>query len=473
MKLAQLKALIKQGESQYLEFKSSTGSLSAGMQTICAFLNSSEGGILIFGVKDDGKIVGQQVTDKTRKEIAAELNKIEPYVKFDVKYVPITDDAFIVVMAVKAGSKAPYAYDGRSFMRNQSTTIRMPKDEYIHLYNKNNPTLWESLASDKCAIKDLDHTRIKSVVRKAVAEKRLPEDVLDATIQDILEKLNLLVDDKLTNAAIILFCKNEDKQFMQSSIKLARFRGTDKSVFLDTKEYRGNAFDLYDKADSFLAFALPLVAHIEQGNRYRVETPAIPYSVLREALINALAHRDYSYAGGSIDIAIYDDRVEIANNGDLPQGVDVQLLTQAHKSIPRNPLIANVFYVCRMIERWGRGTVDMIKDCKAAGNPLPIYKEEGYVFSVTLPFKESIQTVVHEKKNTADIFHSDVSRLTDRQKAIINVLKNGPLKMPQIMDQLDITITDRGMQKELVKLAALGFIRSAGKTKATIWSLVT
>ena len=471
IKISQLKALAKRGESENLEFKTSTASIVSGMQTVCAFLNSEHGGVVIFGVKDDGKIVGQEVTDKTSKEIAAELNKIEPRAKIDVKHVSVADNRQAIILVANAGEKAPYTYDGRSFMRNQSTTMRMPKEEYIYLHNRNNPELWENLTSDRCLIKNLDHNRIKEIVRRAVFEKRLPEAALSASIQDILKKLNLIVDDKLTNAAVILFCKDEGKQFMQSSIKLARFRGTDKSEFLDSKEFRGNAFDLYDKAEGFLVFVLPLAARVKSGDRYRIETPAIPYSVLREALINALAHRDYSYAGGSIDIAVYDDRIEISNNGDLPHGVSLSLLTQAHKSIPRNPLIANVFYVCRMIERWGRGTLDMIKDCKAAGNPVPIYEEAGNVFSVTLPLKEPMQTIAYEESKTVNLRPS-LDTLTNRQKDILDLLKNGPLNRQQLMNKLGITITDRGMQLELGKLKKMKLIKSMGKTKATVWYLV-
>lgn len=398
MKLAQLKMYAKRGESKDLEFKASTANLSAGMKTVCAFLNSGHDGMVIVGIKDNGQVVGQEVTDKTRKEVAFEINKIEPHAKIEVKYVRIAPERYAIVLLANSDNRAPYTYDGRPWMRNQSTTMRMPKEEYIYLYNKNNPALWESLINDKCTIKDLDQNRIKEVVRRAVLGKRLPEDALTATISDILKKLNLMVGNKLTNAAVILFCKDANKQFMQSSIKLARFRGIDKTEFIDNKELRANAFDLYDKAESFLTFMLPLAAHIEKNSRYRIETPAIPYTVLREALINALVHRDYSYVGGSVDIAVYDDRVEISNNGNLPHGVNLKLLTQAHKSIPRNPLIANVFYICRMIERWGRGTVDMLKESQAAGNPLPIYQEMGNVFSVILPLKESMHTTTINSK---------------------------------------------------------------------------
>lgn len=466
MKIVQLKTLIKRGESEILEFKNSTASLSSGMQTVCAFLNSDTGGTIIFGVQDNGKITGQIVADKTLKEISIELSKIEPYAKIDVIYVPVSSDRKAIVFIVNPGEKKPYTYDGRAFTRNQSTTMRMPKEEYAYLYNKNNPTLWEDLPNNKCKLSDLDRARIKEVVRMGVFEKRLPEEAMQASIPEVLKKLGLIEGDKLTNAAVILFCKNEDKQLMQSNIKLARFKGTDKSEFLDNKMFKANAFDLYDKAMNFLHFVLPVAARIDEGNPIRVETPAIPYKVLREAIINALVHRDYSHAGGSIAVAVYDDRVNISNTGALPTGVRLGQLSKEHPSILRNPLIAQVFYACGKIEKWGRGTLDMIRDCKKAGNPPPKFEEIGGSFSVTLPLKEPIHTVIYKQ-----VPQTDLSTLTKRQKEIVNALKNGPLKTHQIMDKMSRALTRRVIQLELAKLKEMGIVNSEGKTKATIWFL--
>lgn len=465
MKALQLKTLVKHGESEILEFKNTTGSLSAGMQTVCAFLNSDHGGTVIFGVKDNGKIVGQEVTDKTRKEIAAELNKIEPRAKVDVDYVKISSNLQAIVFSANPGEKAPYSYDGRAFVRNQSTTMRMAKEEYMYLHNQNNPELWESLTSLNCKLSDLDHNRIRQIARMAVVEKRLPEVAMKAGVLGILKKFKLIVNEKLTNAAVILFCKNEQKQFMQSSVKLARFAGTDKTEFLDTKMFNANAFDLYDKAIDFLTFSLPVAARIEPGNPKRVEEPAIPYNVLREAVTNALVHRDYSHTGGSIDVAVYDDRVNISNIGALPKGVLLNQLSKEHPSIQRNPLIAHVFYLCGKIEKWGRGTLDMIQDCKKAGNPAPKYEEVGGSFSVTLPFKTPIRNAVSKLKQVP------MQTLTDRQTEILKILKHGPLKMSQIIDKMSIKLTDRMLQRELAKLKNMDLVTSTGRTKSTIWSL--
>ncbi|HLB93987.1 MAG TPA: RNA-binding domain-containing protein [Candidatus Babeliales bacterium] len=467
MKIAQLKTLIKHGESEQLEFKTSTANLSSGMQTVCAFLNSTVGGTLIFGVKDNGQIIGQEVTDKTRKELAVELSKLEPIAKIEFKYIKVADNRQVIVLLISPGEKAPYSYDGRAFTRNQSTTMRMSKEEYIYLYNLNNPVLWESLTSHKCKLSDLDRTKIQEIVRMSVFEKRLPESALSANISDILKKLELITDHKLTNAAVILFCKNNTKQFRQSTLKLARFRGVDKTTFLDTKMFKGNAFDLYDKAMEFLNFNLPVTAHIVPGKSKRVEEPAIPYNVLREAITNALVHRDYSHAGGSMEIAIYDDRVNISNIGALPKGVLLSSLSKEHLSIQRNPLIAHIFYLCGKIEKWGRGTIDMIQDCKKAGNPLPQYAEIGGSFSVTLRLKTPMPTIIYTQSTEISF-----DKLTDRQKLIIKNLQLAPLSRQQLMTKLPIKLTDRTMQLELTKLKNLGLIKPEGKTKAIIWSLI-
>jgi ATP-dependent DNA helicase RecG len=465
MQIKQLKTLIKHGESDVLEFKNSTGSISSGMQTACAFLNSNAGGTVVFGVKDNGNIIGQEVTDKTRKEIAVELNKIEPQAKIDIKYVKIAGDRQAIIMLVSPGPKAPYTYDGRSFTRNQSTTMRMSKEEYMYLHHQNNPTLWEGLANTTCKIGNLDQRRIRDVVRLAIDEKRLPTTAIKGSIKDFLKKLNLLVNEELTNAAVVLFCKDEEHQLFQCHMKLARFRGTDKTEFIDTKFLRANVFDLYDKAIEYLTFSLPVAARIVPGRAARLEEPAIPYNVLREAVTNALIHRDYSNTGGSIDIAIYDNRVNITNIGALPKGVVLTQLSKTHPSIPRNPLIANAFYLCGMIEKWGRGTLDMIQDCKAAGNPPPKYEEIGGSFSVTLPLKKSIRST----RSIGEKQQNSYATLTPRQKEIIEILKAGPLSRKQIISKMKMPPADRTIQVELLALNKIGLIAQKGKTRAIVW----
>ena len=395
MKLSQLRVLIKQGESEVLEFKKSTGLLTAAMQTVCAFLNSELGGTVLIGVTDDKKIVGQAVSDGTKKEIAQELSKIEPNATPHAEYISVGIDLFVIAITVKPGNRAPYVYDGRPFTRSQSTTRKMPQEKYEQILHerRSSSIAWESLTTNDCTLTDLDKKRIQQVVNMAVEAGRLTEIASRAGVKEILKKFNLISGNELTNAAVILFCKNEQKQFIQSMIKLARFKGTDKTEFIDNKAIRGNIFDLLEDALAFLHNYLPIAGKIEDEGMLRTDSPAIPPRVLREALINAFCHRDYSLRGGSIDIAIYDDRVEISNTGTLPPDIKLSELSKTHQSFPRNPLIANVLFLCRMIERWGRGTLDMIAICKKLGNKPPRFDESTGSFSVTFTLREPISRV--------------------------------------------------------------------------------
>ncbi|MBS1988849.1 transcriptional regulator, partial [Candidatus Dependentiae bacterium] len=321
-----------------------------------------------------------------------ELRKIEPHADVDINYVAVKDNRYVIVISTQRENRAPYLYDNGTFMRNQSTTSKMPQAEYEQLLiNRRSTINWDGLTTNNCTINDLDRKLIQRVIGDAIQAGRVIGLTPKPAVEQILRKLNLLVGDKLTNAAVVLFCKDEDKQFTQSEIKLARFLGTDKSEFLDSKIYRGNVFELYDRAMIFLGNHLPVAAKIEEGNLLRVETPAIPHKVLREAVVNALCHRNYSMQSGSISIAIYDDRVEIISAGRLPSDIKLSDLTKSHESHPRNKLIAHVFYLCCMIERWGRGTRDIVKICEKSGNPRPRFEESTGTFSVIFPLKNRLR----------------------------------------------------------------------------------
>lgn len=462
MNIKKIQELIQQGESNTIEFKTSMAGLSAAFKTICAFLNG-EGGSVLIGVSDKGKLIGQDITDNTRQEIARELTKIDPHADIAVTYLPIDGNKQLIAITVKSGKGAPYVYDDRPYLRNQSTTVRMPREKYDRLLYDRKPAsnAWEKLTSENISIADLDKSRIQQVVSIAISERRLAEIAVRANVREILKKLNLIVDDKITNAAVILFCKNQQKQFIQSQLRLARFKGIDKSEFIDNKAVHGNVFDLYEHAMDFLQNYLPISGKIEESNPFRVDTLAIPYKVLREALVNALCHRDYSSPGGSISLAIYDDRVEISSSGRLPNDISLKDLTKEHESHPRNPLIANVLFVCKMIERWGRGTQDMVDFCKKVGNPKPKFREMTGSFTVILPLKEPIGG--YKEKSYPD--------LTGRQREMLKLLSESALNSAQIAAKLKDYPGIRMVQIELKKLEKFGLVKREGETRATVWKV--
>ena len=158
----------------------------------------------------------------------------------------------------------------------------------------------------------------------------------------------------------MLFGRKFMPDYPQCTVRLARFKGTDKTEFLDHRQLHGHAFRILDESMHFILRNIPIAGRFEPGKLERQDIPLYPPLALREALVNALCHRDYTIAGGAMFVAIYDDRLEITSLGLLPPGISVADLKQDHASRLRNPLIAGVFYRRGLIEQWGRGTQKIV-----------------------------------------------------------------------------------------------------------------
>lgn len=185
-----------------------------------------------------------------------------------------------------------------------------------------------------------------------IAANRLPVSAR-GTVEEILTKFELANGTQLTNAAIVLFGKSNAHLPLQCTLMLARFKGTDKGEFLDHKQIVGNAFELLDEGMMFLSRHLPLRGRFEKNNIQRIDEPLIPTEALREALVNAICHRDYEHPGSSIHLAIYDDRVEIVSSGGLMSGIQISDLKKPHKSILRNPYYRTNFLLCWLCRKVG------------------------------------------------------------------------------------------------------------------------
>ncbi len=479
MSMSEIAQLIEQGESETLEFKTSTAQLKGALETVCAFLNG-QGGTVLVGVNDKGRCIGQTVTDNTRQEIARECSKLEPPAPVEAEYFPLADSKQILVLRVPAGKHAPYVYDGRPFERVQSITRRMSQQRYDQLVANRQQLnyAWESFASDYAGA-HLDPERIDEVVRHAVENKRLPHSSLKQSALEVLERLKLLKNNRVLNGAVALFGKTFLPDCPQCQLKLARFKGTDRHEFLDSDRLYGNAFELLEAGMAFVQKHLPLAAKIVPGQLQRVETPLIPYTAIRESLINALAHRDYSVRSGSIGLAIYDDRMEIFNHGGLQPGVSLGMIKKGH-SDPRNPLMAEVFYKMGLIEKWGRGIHEIMASCLEAGDPEPVFNVENpAVFTITFPFPHRLRNIVvvdysiEELAQSTGINKPVLEQLNNRQRHILVLLHaNQEMTIKQIVEKLERPPTERMIRKDLLHLKAVGLAQNQGKTKSVRWSLI-
>ena len=377
MTLEELQKLIAADEGETVEVKETTGQRRDACETLCAFLNKN-GGTVVFGVTKKGKLTGQLMADTTKRDLFEVFQKFEPAADIEVSYVPVDETHTAIVCHVDGGNRKPYIYDGKPHKRVQSSTTVMSQEEYerMLLARGGFRSEWEDQPNPELSLDDLDLEVIRDTARKAVRVGRLDESVDTENAVSLLDHFKLRKNGTLLNGAAVLFGKADRIDYPQLEIKMGWFKGTDQRVFLDNSHVQGNVFKLMDAAMAFCFKHLNLAAWTS-GKIERDEELEIPADALREALVNAFAHRSYENRRQTIYLAIYDDRVEIKNPGKFPSDFNLARLYSPpiQHSEPRNEKIARVLYLRKSIETWGRGLTRIANECARVGLPVPEVKE--------------------------------------------------------------------------------------------------
>lgn len=219
-------------------------------------------------------------------------------------------------------------------------------------------------------LSDIDSEKVRWFLKMAKAVRKYPLKH-DTPIKDAFVHLNLIKNGKLTNAAVLLFGKNPHKFFMQAEVKCLQFSGTEvKKPFINYQVYSGNLFEQADKALAFVLDAIKFPV-IQKSGSARFERPyEIPEFAIQEAIVNAVAHRNYNNTSG-VQVMVFADRVEVWNSGSLPPELTVEDLKKPHTSFPANPFLANALYLADYAQRAGSGTMEMIEQCRNAHAPEP------------------------------------------------------------------------------------------------------
>ena len=463
MNLDELRAVVAGGESDRLEFKASTGQRSDGAKTIAAMLNG-QGGFVLFGVTDRGELRGQQVSTSTLEDLARELRKIDPLPLLEPERVSLPTGHEVIVVSVPSRAGAAFTYDGRPFIRIGPTTVPMPQDEYgRRLIERAHPNdRWEIQPAVGIEVHDLDFDQIVFTVEESVRRLRL-EDPGTRDPLELLRGFRLLVGDRPLNAAVALFGRADRllPNYPQCRLRLARFRGADKTEFLDNRQETGNVLDLLVRAQRFLRDHLPVAGRIVPNLFERQDDPLYPPTALREALANALCHRDYAIPGGSVAVAIYDDRLEITSTGGLPFGITPSDLVRPHASRPWNPLIADVLFRRGIIEQWGRGTLKILELSRAAGLMPPEFEVRGG--EVVVRFYP--QGYVPPSRISRD--------LSPLQQELLAVLAElGPSSLGAIAGALSRRVPTSTLQENLQLLRSFHLVQLDGWARGARWSVI-
>ena len=466
MAFQEIQELIAKDEHRCLELKKTTGELQDGMHSACAFLNT-DGGWLIFGVAPKSlKILGQQVTDDTQREIAQALSKFNPVANVKPEYIDVPERPGDQLIAIHfegwKWGQMPYTYHGCPYYKVESTTQVMPQEMYEERLRAAKPEVfaWERQVAEGITMTDLDEKRIYDAVRLGVERGRMPATAQSESIDSLLGKWSLMRDGKVLHGAVALFGKHFGG-FTQMGLRLARFRGTDKNEFVDSGRADGNFFDLLDAGMAFL------FKHLSQSGKIvgfkKEEQLEIPAEALREALTNALCHRQLEKYNLTPSIAIYDDRVEIENPGRLPLALTPETIKSAHASYPYNPLIAEVLFKSSYLESWGSGVSRMVDACKAQGVAEPEYEENGGFVKIVFRKAVTKQGLSRDQVGTKSGLSWDQvgtkSGLSWDQVEFLLQRMINPVSSSELRTQMNIVNASKFKKKYLDPLMGIGIIK--------------
>ena len=432
---------MKLKESEKIEFKKSTAELNQALVDLCAFANSGTGTIY-FGISDIGEIIGQKISDDTFKRVSTTiLSLIEPRIYPNV-YVEKIDGRDILVVEVKNSPEKPYFYKGKAYKRVGTTNVYLARYEIEkYLYERENP----AHRFDKSIIKEykdrIDIKALKWFLKKAKEERNLPIDTTENK-NLILSKIGLLTQNKLNFAGLITFGREIQKYFANIIVKCALFEGIDKTdKILDHVEIKDNIFNQIDYAEKFILRNIRKSAWINPQTGRREEQYELPYLAIREAIANAVAHRDYRISS-HIDVAIFDDRIEVWSPGGLPLGIRMEDLFKKHISVLRNSTIAEVLFLSGYIERWGTGIDKMNKLMQEQQLPTPEYKEISGNF-----------VVIFKRKKI------QVGEQVGEQ--VLSVLKfcNLPMSKKEILKHLKLSNVYLNYKRNIYPLVVNGFLK--------------
>ena len=300
-------------------------------------------------------------------------------------------------------------------------------------------------------LSDIDEEKVRWFLKMAKASRKYPLRE-DAAIKDAFVHLDLMKDDKLTNAAVLLFGKNPHKFFIQAEVKCLQFSGTEvRKPFVNYQVYSGNLFEQVDKARAFVLDAIKFPV-IQKAGSARFERPyEIPEFAIQEAIVNAVAHRNYNNTSG-VQVMVFADRVEVWNSGSLPSELTVEDLKKPHTSFPANPYLANVLYLADYAQRAGSGTIEMMEQCKAQHTPEPEF--------VLIRNKE-FRTILPRDYLTDQVLNR--IGLNERQRKAVDFIKVSKKITNKDLRQLTDAIY-RTASRDLDDLVKKGLFRKVGKT---------
>lgn len=448
----ELQLILEEGEGQKIEFKESLTNLD---KELVAFANSC-GGRIFVGITDGREIKGARISNRLKSQVQDAASNCDPQ-------VDIALDSFrdILIINIKEGVDKPYKCGSGFFRRIGPNSQKLSRNEIIEFFKAEEKIRFDQLINAQFYYDEhFDPKKLDRFLRLAGISKVMDDQsiLLNLGAAERQEDGKVVVN----NTGILFFSKNLDYIYPHAAVTCALFQGTDKFTVLDRRDFNEDLISNIDGAMNFLKRYIA-VRYEMIGEARRREVPEVPYDALREAIINAVAHRDYFERGANVMVEVYDDRIEIGNPGGLPKGLRPEEFGK--KSVLRNPRVAGLLHRADYIEKMGTGIRKMQRLMSEARLP-PLEFQFTSFFTVT--FRKPISEQEKKLCEGFGVKFGEIFGLRgDRLVRIVDMLEmlNQGQKLVAIQIAGKFEITTRAVAKDIKFLRDQGIIKFMGAPK--------
>lgn len=458
-------------ENQNIEYKESWR--DEYVKWLCGFANG-QGGKLYIGINDKGEVCGVENAHKLSEDIP---NKVVSYLGIVADVNVLGRDGKDYIEIAVSSSDVPISFKGKYYVRSGSTLQELNGAALQNFVLRKMGRSWDEVINERVTLNDIDRTAIDYFIRKGIAANRVPNDLREASTEEVLTSLGLMDDNGgLMNAAVLLFGKNPQRYYPSAEFKIGRF-GVDDADLMFQDVIEGNVLQMADRVMDVLQ-AKYLISPVRFEGMQRYEKLELPKEALREILYNAIAHKDYT--GAHIQMHVYDDSVEIWNEGELPEGYTQETLFARHSSKPRNLKIANAFFKAGFIDTWGRGFQKIRDGFESEGLPMPkienfcggvrVIIERTNFIKLSAAGQTTTETIIQKtSQETSQETPQKTSQKTPQK--IIELIRNNPYISTQEMADI-IGIDRRNITRNLRGLYDRGVLRRVGPDKGGHWEII-
>lgn len=436
-------------ENQNLEWKETWR--DEYMKTLCAFANTV-GGTLEIGRNDNGEIVSLADTRKLLEDLP---NKIKNAMAIVANIVAHTADGNNYITITVGAYPFPISYHGIYYIRSGSTTQELTGNALDEFMLRKQGKTWDGVPVPYVSFEEFESDAFKAFRRKAIASARLTAQDLEITDEMLLKNLRLIENGYLKRAALLIFHQDPENWVPGAYLKIGFFENA--ADLLHQDEIHGPLITMADKVED-LVYLKYFKGIIRYEGLQRIEDYPIPRQAFREAVLNAIIHRDYS-TGNPIHIHVYPDKVLIYNDGKLPETWTVEDLFAPHTSKPYNPLIAGTFFRSGQIEAWGRGIEKITNACKDWGKGEPFYQVRS----------NEVMIGFNTESQFGEKFGEKFGENQSQEKILAIMQRNPKISAKSISEEIGLTI--RGVEKAIRSLKTAGLIERVGAAKGGHWKV--